>query len=614
LSALTLKYDDVEWERDGRGDRVVIGSGVSGIVYAGRLRGAPVAIKGEVLRADNEVLWKKAVQLHVRATSPHIVAVHGIIVDSYGGKVTHYIVMERLADTVTALLLTRGGAHYGADVTLRLKLLADVAGGLAYMHASHTIHGDIKPENVLLTASMPPAAKLADFGSSVLRREGTHLRESHLGARGTPLYMDPRLFNSRATITTASDVYSFGVMAWQVLTGLVPYEAEMIKSLLPTATVPEKLEALRKHVVGGGRPPVAALVERGVPSAVVELIQECWAPKQEARPTMAVVQRALAVYAPLAYEWNNKLVLDGDNHPVFSLALLPGGRLASGNKVGAVRLWNAVRSEEPSAVLEGYAGQVLALAALPDGRRLAAGMFSGVGGKAGAIVVWNTGGGKPARPDIIDCGSGVCALAVLRADRLAAGCGHGVHLVDLRAGAVTATLEGHTNDVATLAVLPAGMLASGSDDKTVRLWDVGARKCVATLEGHTDSVSALAVLTDGRLASGSEDTTVWLWDVATRTCAAVLRGHTCEVMALAALPDGRLASGSFDQTIRVWDTRPAATAAAAAASAAAGGTPVAVLAGHDGSVNALQPLPGGCLASGSADKTVRLWRLPAAAP
>jgi len=86
LSSITLKYEGVKWERNGRGDKIVIGRGAFGTVYAGRLRGKPVAIKSEELSPGEEEAWMKAVRLHVRATSPHIVAVHGIIVDHYDGR------------------------------------------------------------------------------------------------------------------------------------------------------------------------------------------------------------------------------------------------------------------------------------------------------------------------------------------------------------------------------------------------------------------------------------------------------------------------------------------------------------------------------------------------
>ena len=55
-------------------------------------------------------------------------------------------------------------------------------------------------------------------------------------------------------------------------------------------------------------------------------------------------------------------------------------------------------------------------------------------------------------------------------------------------------------------------LASGSADKTIRLWDPKSGAEVARIEGHTSAVTALAVLPDGRLASGSDDNTIRLWD------------------------------------------------------------------------------------------------------
>jgi WD40 repeat protein len=56
-------------------------------------------------------------------------------------------------------------------------------------------------------------------------------------------------------------------------------------------------------------------------------------------------------------------------------------------------------------------------------------------------------------------------------------------------------------------MLPDGRLASGSYDKTIRLWDVITASEVARLEGHSGWVNALCVLADGRLASGSYDNT-----------------------------------------------------------------------------------------------------------
>ena len=76
-------------------------------------------------------------------------------------------------------------------------------------------------------------------------------------------------------------------------------------------------------------------------------------------------------------------------------------------------------------------------------------------------------------------------------------------------GTLRARLTGHTFAVNCLAVLPGGTLASGSLDKTVRLWREG--NCVATLTGHTKRVRCLAVMPDGTLASASDDNNVLIW-------------------------------------------------------------------------------------------------------
>jgi roadblock/LC7 domain-containing protein len=83
-------------------------------------------------------------------------------------------------------------------------------------------------------------------------------------------------------------------------------------------------------------------------------------------------------------------------------------------------------------------------------------------------------------------------------------------------------------------------------------WDA----CRSVLEGHSDEVNAVVFSPDGHLvASASNDSTVRVWETATGACRSVLEGHSGPVSAVVFSPDGQLvASASTDSTVRVWET------------------------------------------------------------
>jgi len=91
------------------------------------------------------------------------------------------------------------------------------------------------------------------------------------------------------------------------------------------------------------------------------------------------------------------------------------------------------------------------------------------------------------------------------------------------------TLEGHTAAIRSVNFDRKGLLASGSYDKTVRLWEVSTGNCLKTLLGHTSYVNSVNFDTKGLLASGSGDRSIRLWEVSTGNCLKKLEGHTSYV-------------------------------------------------------------------------------------
>ncbi len=114
------------------------------------------------------------------------------------------------------------------------------------------------------------------------------------------------------------------------------------------------------------------------------------------------------------------------------------------------------------------------------------------------------------------------------------------------------TLSGHKGSVTSVSFDREGLLASGSNDTTIKLWNTKTGECLRTLTGHGSFVNSVSFDAEGLLASGSADSTIKLWNTTTGECLRTLTGHGGSVLSVSFDREGRLASGSWGE-IKLWN-------------------------------------------------------------
>lgn len=235
-----------------------LGQGSFGVVYRGRWRYVPVAIKNVRVVSRNYVedLLKEATVMLSLRPHPNVVSFLGIC-----NEPQHYAIITEYLEGGSLDCLLYSQAPF--SLLSGVRILLDVAMGVAHLHQEKIVHRDIAARNVLLTADL--RAKISDFGfAKVVER---HQQESPAEqVTGAVRWMAPEALTLHA-YSIASDVWSFGILCFEVASRSLPFKdvethelaTEIaLRSLTPKmpSSAPPALSALASNCWQRSMPPV----------------------------------------------------------------------------------------------------------------------------------------------------------------------------------------------------------------------------------------------------------------------------------------------------------------------------------------------------------------------
>ncbi len=271
-----------------------IGRGGMGVVYRARderlQRRVAIKVLPPELAFQDEIRQRfmREAQTAARLSHPNIVPIHGV--DEGGGLV--YFVMGLVdGESLGARIKRRG--HLPAEEVRRI--MKETADALSAAHAFSVVHRDIKPDNILLEGTRG-RVMVTDFGIAKALSAGSGATLTGAGvAIGTPAYMSPEQAAGEREIDGRSDVYSLGIVAYQMVTGELPFQAPTVAGIL------------MKQITEPA--PMVTLKRPEIPEDLSLAISRCLEKDPENRwPTADALRRALETrtvtgYRPTGTGW-----------------------------------------------------------------------------------------------------------------------------------------------------------------------------------------------------------------------------------------------------------------------------------------------------------------------
>jgi eukaryotic-like serine/threonine-protein kinase len=596
-------------------DEQLGGGGMGEVFLAMDTRlGKPVALKllkESLAIAEDTTLrerFEKECSICAALKSPHIVQVtdYGVTSEGYPFFVMEYLQGQTLGDVMAA--------EQRLSVDRACNIMSQVCDGLRLAHTGVTfwdtktgmteqikvIHRDLKPANIFLVpTALGELAKVIDFGIAkihFLQNEYTSTTGMFLG---TCHYAPPEQFNVMGEVDERADIYSLGMMLYEMLSGVDPFGFDFKNNRVSNDNW------LTAHARRMPFPLRSQPGSENLPSSLEDIVRRClekkpgdrFASVSELSDALRSVNAGMPIrFSPVSateetiVRTKSSATMTATKTTTATAASRPWLYFGGALLLGAIVLYSVPRffpSVVPPGIISSNKNpfslnthQISLLKTLAENPQKSQAIAAAILSPDQRTLVSAGEDRDPFNPQLFP-----------------------VKIWDLTTGEVPNTLnDGHTAPILTLSLSADGtLLASGSADNTIKIWDLPTGKLLQTLKGHTAPVTSVAISRDGKtVISGSEDSTIKIWDVPTAVLRHTLTEHTDKVYAVALSPDGKaIASGSQDFTVKLWNAETGELTRT-----------LSQPAGHRNAVSAVAISPDGKqVASGSWEKNVKVWDL-----
>src|SRR5258708_5408766 len=573
-----------------------------GHIYLGRHMHQPIQVLIEGLLPplldEFQEDFLKCAQMLKNLEHPHILGVRDMgVQQNYPFLVTDYLPYRTFSQVYTPKSIQ--------PLMMVLPHLKKIASALQYAHSQHILHGDIRSENILLSANNDISLRGFLFEGIIQNRGRLNYRGAEATEHDAMIHAAPEQIQGH--IGPASDQYALGVLIYELLCGEAPFTGSSVE--IAFQKIHASAPSLRQKKPNLISPDVERVVMKALEKepqkrfpdvqAFIDALEQEQNQPPRNRESVAPAQPTGVIAPPLVSPLVIPLTISAFQAPSPNFLETPPQMPVPPTFQGVAPMRvpppDVLPREPPRQIPHEFkkiTPKQLPLPSEPPARRPEGGSVTrrifaiglvGIASLSGAgswyllsqrfshaappVVSSHTG--PSATQTTINNQKGLIFTGHLASVNALAWSPDGnfiasasddtfVQVFELPTGTRRIIYKGHTEEVAAVAWSPNGhFIASAGQDQTVQVWNADSGGApVLTYKGHTDRVNGVSWSRDSHLlVSGSDDKSVQVWQAGSGDRAFIFLGHTAGVLCVGWQPnDSSAASGSWDGTLRDWAT------------------------------------------------------------